>query len=295
MSATYPYDDEATHESQSAQLEMDRLRTFITASTTSSARAEESRVQQRFSNMQYRFELTRASWTREIFKKGNRMNPHNWSLNSICAAATTADKTMPSPSSSLPVGCPPWASSIAPRTKHNSEITISRARAPLARPRTPGRKREQSYAPQTATRQTKPSADESADHLKHALAKVVTRAFHHPASDSQPRSMVRYGFKKPAHAPSCSTTSETFGRTAMGREPTTGDSASPNHCKRAALKEKDCKKTTAHRNPHMVELDEPLARTADSPPSDASPLKTDHREVQFLGCSKDLRKDTAGV
>lgn len=58
-------------------------------------------------------------------------------------------------------------------------------------------------------------------------------------------------------------------------------------------KEKDCKKTEAYRNPRVVKLDESFARTADSSPSEASPLKSDRREVQFLGRSKDFRNDTA--
>ncbi|CAK1356474.1 unnamed protein product [Cercospora beticola] len=116
--------------------------------------------------------------------------------------------------------------------------------------------------------------------------------------------MGRCSSKTPTHAFGCSTAPElsivnfvhrTLGRTVLRRDPPTGDGASSNHCKKAALKENDCKKTKAQRNPCVNELDEPFARTADSSTSDASPLRSDHREVQVLSRSKDFRKDTVGV
>lgn len=88
---------------------------------------------------------------------------------------------------------------------------------------------------------------------------------------------------------------QTLCLTVIGRDPNTGDSASSHHCKKAALEEEDCKKTKTYWNARMIELVELFARTADSSPSDAFPLKGDDREVQFLGRSKVVFKGTAGV
>ncbi|WPB07719.1 uncharacterized protein RHO25_012381 [Cercospora beticola] len=60
-------------------------------------------------DLQYRFELTRAAGAREILKKVNGMNPRDWSLDSSVAAATTADRPMSARSRPLLVGRPPWS------------------------------------------------------------------------------------------------------------------------------------------------------------------------------------------